>query len=419
MTPWNSPAVRPLTFCDQPLRLLCTLVFTFIATVAANAQPAATTDTHASGTTWLVGPERKLKTPSDAAKLAKAGDTIEIDADIYLNDYVEWRQQDLTIRGVGGMAHLQSTGLIPNGKAIWIISGNNTVVENVEFSGARVVDANGAGIRHEEGALTLRNTYFHHNEFSVLTGPDPEGSLDIRSSRFYFQRREGTFSHGIYVGGLGRFTITGSHFKGTDRGHQIKSRAFENHIQYNRIEDIKGGNSSRLIDLPNCGLSFVIGNDMQQAKTSENVDAIGYGAEGCDDRSTQQHRLFVVNNTFVNEALHGTLVKDHVHGDVLVANNLVFGGGYFLRGSGVQKNNVLMDLRWRQSGSWAPPPGSVAIDTAQALPDEEGFSLVPVSEFKPPLGAVERTPYNALDIGSHEAAKSVTTGSQDHVTRLP
>jgi hypothetical protein len=136
-----------------------------------------------------------------------------------------WRQEDLTLRGVGGMAHLQSNTLIPNGKAIWIVSGNNTVIENVEFSGARVVDTNGAGIRHEGGDLTLRNTYFHHNEFSVLTGADPDASLDVIASRFYFQRREGTFSHGIYVGELGRFTITGSHFKGTDRGHQIKSRA--------------------------------------------------------------------------------------------------------------------------------------------------------------------------------------------------
>ena len=32
---------------------------------------------------------------------------------------------------------------------------------------------------------------------------------------------------------------------GTDRGHQIKTRALENHILYNRIEDVRGGNSSR------------------------------------------------------------------------------------------------------------------------------------------------------------------------------
>jgi len=102
-----------------------------------------------------VGPGKALKTPSEAARLAKSGDTIEIDAGLYPNDYASWHQDNLTIRGVGGMAHLPSSGLIPNGKAIWIVSGDNMLIENVEFSGAQVVDTNGAGIRHEGGNLTL------------------------------------------------------------------------------------------------------------------------------------------------------------------------------------------------------------------------------------------------------------------------
>jgi hypothetical protein len=300
------------------------------------------------------------------------------------------------------MAHLQSDALIPNGKAIWIVSGNNTVIENVEFSGARVVDTNGAGIRHEGGNLTLRNTYFHHNEFSVLTGAYPDASLDVISSRFYFQRRAGTFSHGIYVGELGRFTITGSHLKGTDRGHQIKSRALENHILYNRIEDVGGGNSSRLVDLSNCGLSYIIGNDMQQAGTSQNLNAIGYGPEGCEGRSARQHRLLVVNNTFVNEAIIGTFVRNHTNGDVLVANNLVFGRADFLQGNGVQQNNVALDLSLRQPESWNPPPHSAAINAAQAVLDDDGTPIVPGREFSPPTGTVQRAAYDAPDIGSRE-----------------
>lgn len=399
--------VRPRIFSGGILGFLSVVVFTLLAPAPAHAESEAAGSPRvlSTATTWLVGPERKMKTPSEAARLAKAGDTIEIDAGVYLNDYAAWGQANLTIRGVGGMAHLRSTGLIPNGKAIWLVSGNNTVIENVEFSGARVVDTNGAGIRHEGGNLTLRNTYFHHNEFSVLTGAYPEASLDIESSKFYFQKREGTFSHGIYVGALGRFTISGSHFKGTDRGHQIKSRALENHIVYNRIEDIEGGNSSRLIDLPNCGLSYIIGNDLEQAATTENVDAIGYGAEGCEGRTARQHRLFVVNNTFVNEAFTGTLVKNHTDGDVLVANNLVFGSGYFLLGSGVKEHNVAINLSFHKPGSWEAPPGSAAIDAAQTLPDEEGVSLVPTKEFNPPLGTVARTPYKTLDIGSREGSK--------------
>jgi len=389
------------------LALLCVVSSTIFPAASSNAQPAdpaAKPRTLSTATTWLVGPERKLRTPSDAAPMTKSGDTIEIDAGTYVNDYTTWRQENITLRGVGGMAHLQSTKLIPNNKAIWIVSGNNIVIENMEFSGARVVDTNGAGIRHEGGDLTLRNTYFHHNEFSVLTGAHLEASLVIESSRFWFQKREGTFSHGIYVGGLKSFTITGSHFKGTDRGHQIKSRALENHILYNRIEDVASGNSSRLVDLPNCGLSYIIGNDMQQAPTTENSDAIGYGAEGCEERTDQQRRLFVVNNTLVNEAMTGTLVRNHAGAYVLVANNLVFGGGDFLLGEGIKENNVAINLSFRNVRDWVAPVGSAAIDGAQAVPEEDGVSVEPTREFRPPIGTLERERYGSLDVGSRELA---------------
>lgn len=396
------------------LGMLCVLSFTSIAITPAHAAPEETDMKPAeisAATILRVGPTRWLRTPSAAARVARPGDTIEIDAGTYSNDYAEWRQDNLTIRGVDGMAHLQSNGLIPNGKAIWLISGNNTVVENVEFSGARVVDTNGAGIRHEGGNLTLRNTYFHHNEFSVLTGAFPDASLDVFSSRFHFQKRENTFSHGIYVGGLGRFTISGSHFTGTDRGHQIKSRALENHILYNRIEDIEGGTASRLIDLPNCGLSYVIGNDMAQAATTENFDAIGYGAEGCESRTPEQRSLFVINNTFVNEAIAGALVRNHVAADVLVANNLRFGRGYFLIGEGATEHNIALNLDARLPGSWAAPAGSAAIDSAIALSQtEEGNYLVPTEHFKPPLGTAARPHNNALDTGSREYTENTAAG---------
>jgi Right handed beta helix region len=385
---------RSTTLCASLCAIACLMTFGAPTHAAPGAADASTT--------WRVGPERTLKLPSEAARLARAGDTVEIDAGLYLNDYAQWNQENLTIRGMGGMAHLQSTELIPNGKAIWVVSGNNTLIENVEFSGARVADTNGAGIRHQGGDLMLRNTYFHHNEFSVLTGVDRQASLDIQSSRFWFQKRKNTFSHGIYVGELKRFTLVGSHIKGTDRGHQIKSRALENFILYNRIEDVPEGSASRLVDLSNCGLSFVIGNDMHQAVTTQNGDAIGYGAEGCEGRTARQRRLFVVNNTFVNEAWQGTLVRNHAKGDVLVANNLVFGNANLLLGKGEKVNNLALSLNHRPPGRWDAPADSAAIDAVKALANTEGMSLAPNREFTLPVGTVERTASGALDIGSRE-----------------
>ena len=388
--------IASLNLILKSLPRLVAFSFPFFLMATIYAAPIA-------AVTLRVGPERQLKSPSAAAQVAHSGDIIEIDTGVYLNDYAIWDQDNLTIRGAdGGMAHLQSEGLIPNKKAIWIINGNNTVIENVEFSGARVKEGNGAGIRLQGGDLTLRNLFFHDNEFSVLTGKLPDSSVEIDSSRFWFQKRKNTFSHGIYIGAIERFTLTGSHVKGTDRGHQIKTRALENHILYNRIEDTPRGNSSRLIDLPNCGLSFVIGNDLHQAQSTQNVDAIGYGAEKCGQRSELQKRLYVINNTFINEAWRGTLVKNHAAGDVLVVNNQIVGRGYFLLGPGTKINNARIGLTADEPRTWMPLPESEAIDGAAELSERDSTSLVPSREFKSPAGTAERILVGDLDIGSRE-----------------
>ena len=46
-----------------------------------------------------VGPNRQLKTPSQAAKIAKKGDIIEIDAQKYIGDVALWTANNLHIRG--------------------------------------------------------------------------------------------------------------------------------------------------------------------------------------------------------------------------------------------------------------------------------------------------------------------------------
>lgn len=351
---------------------------------------------------WRVGPDRTLKNPSEAAKKAQDGDIVEIAAGTYHNDYAKWSQNDITIRGVGGMAHLKSRGLIPNRKAIWILKGNDIVIENVEFSGAAVKDGNGAGIRHAGGDLTLRNTFFHDNEFSILSGKLPDAHIEVTSSRFWFQKRKNRYSHGIYIGEVGRFSLIGSHFKGTSEGHQVKSRALANDILYNRIEDVPGGNSSRLIDLPNCGRSFIFGNDLHKAATSRNFTAIGYGHEGCNNRTRAQRQLFVINNTFVNEARRSTLVDNRAGGDAMVTNNLLFGRGHILTGGGEDHNNVREELADRPQHGWIAPNDSAAINGAASLNKAGDVSLIPTLEFAPPIGTRERQRHGKLDVGSRE-----------------
>ena len=104
-----------------------------------------------------VGPGRMYTLPSQAATAVRDGDTVAIDAGSYV-DCATWTRNDLLIRGIGGYAHVRDKSC--GGKAIWVIRGNNTTIESIEFSGASVVDGNGAGIRQEGANLTVRRCYF-------------------------------------------------------------------------------------------------------------------------------------------------------------------------------------------------------------------------------------------------------------------
>src|SRR4051812_31512032 len=77
----------------------------------------------ASAATLTVGAGKTFALPSQAIAAAHDGDTILIDAGTYTDDFATIWANNLTLRGVGGKAHLvqSATGVIPNGKAIWTI----------------------------------------------------------------------------------------------------------------------------------------------------------------------------------------------------------------------------------------------------------------------------------------------------------
>lgn len=96
-----------------------------------------------------MGPSHPLRTPSEAAKIAQDGGVIEIAAALDEDDVAIWPQNDLTIRGVGGRAHVRASGQLAEDKGIWVIKGRNATVENAELSGARGPHRDGSGIRGE------------------------------------------------------------------------------------------------------------------------------------------------------------------------------------------------------------------------------------------------------------------------------
>ncbi len=95
-------------------------------------------------------------------------DVIQIDSGDYYKDVATWSQTNLTIIGLGKV-RLIANGANAQGKGIWVISNGNFVVYNVQFLNASVADQNDAGIRFENGNLTVINFTFLGNENGILT----------------------------------------------------------------------------------------------------------------------------------------------------------------------------------------------------------------------------------------------------------
>lgn len=256
----------------------------------------------ARAATLRVGPQYQLKLPSQAARVAKDGDVVEIEAGNYPRDAAVWRASRLTLRGVNGMAQLVSGGVTVEGKAIWVIKGNDTVVEDVGFFEARVPDQNGAGIRLEGANLTVRRCLFRDNENGILTGANAASEVLVENSEFDHNGFGDGYSHNLYIGAIGRFTLRDSISRQARAGHQVKSRAMINIITGNRLEDGPSGRSSYLIDLPSGGDVEITGNVLQQGPLAENFTMLAYGAENLP---YAVNRLRITGNTFINDRQQG------------------------------------------------------------------------------------------------------------------
>jgi len=370
---------------------------------AADTNSQEATRSGVTPTVLRVGAQRELKLPSAAAQIARDGDIVEIDAGIYKSDAAVWRQHRLTIRGLGGRAHLRANGAHAENKAIWVIKGNDTTIEGVEFSGAQVSDHNGAGIRLEGAGLTLRDCYFHDNENGILTGANPASDIVIEHSEFAHNGIDG-YTHNMYIGHVRSFTLRFSYVHHANVGHNVKSRALSNYINYNRIMDEKDGTSSYDIDLPNGGLSFIIGNVIQQGPATENPTIISYGAEGLQHPVNE---LYFVNNTVVNDLPAGgrfVFIRDGTRVAQLV-NNVFSGRGDVLTGPGELRNNVAVpkgEFVDAARFDYRLKPGSRAVGRGIDPGSAHGIDLRPTAEYVHKAQQRARSSSGKLDAGALE-----------------
>ncbi len=282
-------------------------------------------------TTWSVGPSREYTYCSQVAPLVQHGDTVAIDYATYYNDpQVIWNKNNLYIVGVGGRPRLEAGPIIANdmvnGKGIFVISGSNVHVQNIEFANAVVQDNNGAGIRQEGANLTITNCRFIANEMGILCGNIANCKTTVEYTEFL--NGGSTFNpgyqHNIYINHIDTLVFRYNYcHDAIAEGHELKSRATNNFIMYNRIAN-ETTEDSRTIDLPNGGISVVVGNIIEQGPLSANSNLLGYGMEGLSNPGP--HHLLCFNNTFINKKQTGNFIQVGNGTDSLVVKNNLFAG---------------------------------------------------------------------------------------------
>jgi len=396
--------------------------FTFALTLALSFCASS-----ALAATLTVGPGKTYAKPCDANKDAKDGDTVEIEASgDYAGDFCQWSQNNLTLKGVNGRPKIDATGkTISNGKGIWVFYGDTATVENIEFSGAAVDSANGAGIRHQGLNLTVRDCYFHDNQDGILGGPlkggqpaNGQGEVLIERCEFAKNGAGDGQSHNMYLNHYAKFTLQYSYTHSSNVGHLIKSRALESHILYNRISDDESTNVSYEINLPDGGRAFVIGNLIEQASDpngEQNGAIIDFASESAQPNSD----LFVVNNTIVNNRTKGgtfVQIKDTVTTPALLRNNIFSGNGTACsQASAVLDHNFTMGdpkLVDAMNHDYHLVAGSPCADAGIDPGMGDSQSLAPAFQYVHPTSFEKRTAVGTIDIGAYElGGGSSSTGT--------
>lgn len=169
-------------------------------------------------------------------------------------------------------------------KAALVFRGRNAEVAGLTFQNMHVPDQNGAGIRLEQGNLTVAKSWFKDSEQGILTGADETGVLIVDRSTF---TRLGTCegvggcAHSIYTGTLAQVRITRSRFEEGRGGHYLKSRAPRVDVASSSFDDVGGRATNYMIDLPAGATGQISNNWFVQGQNKENHSAfIAVTAEG-------------------------------------------------------------------------------------------------------------------------------------------
>jgi len=186
-----------------------------------------------------------------------------------------------------GKAILDGTAC--EGKGALVLRGRGATVDGIVFQNIRVADENGAGIRLEQGNLTVTNAMFLNSQQGILSANDPASTIRVDRSTFSglgYCPDGGSCAHSLYIGDYGALIVTRSRFERGTGGHYVKSRAARIEVTDNSFDDSAGRKTNYMIDLSAGAIGMIARNIFVQGKDKENYSAfVAVAAEARDHPS--------------------------------------------------------------------------------------------------------------------------------------
>lgn len=170
------------------------------------------------------------------------------------------------------------------GKAALVLRGRAAEVRGLTFSGIRVRDFNGAGIRLEQGDLSVSDARFADSQQGILSANGVRARVTITRSTFTglgtCEDEDSGCAHSVYIGDYGALTVRESRFERGAGGHYLKTRTGEVVIEDNSFDDSAGRETNYMIDLPAGARGRIANNWFVQGRDKLNYSAfIALGAE--------------------------------------------------------------------------------------------------------------------------------------------
>lgn len=311
-----------------------------VGCLLAASSPAATLE---------VGPGKPFSRIEEANAQARPGDMILVhprgDGQPYERTAVYVRQARLTFRAVpaagsrwvkidGSGYDYSGSGSTPRAIFQFNAGTDGCVLEGFELCGAHNGSHNGAGVRiNQANHVVVRRCSIHHNDMGIMSNGDgsPERGvnqlIELCEIHHNGDPADPGYNHNLYLGGTS-VTLRACEVYSSLTGHNVKSRAHHNRVEYCYIHD-SANREFDLVDAADTARpeshAVLLGNIIvKDPNCGGNRGVIHFGQDGGKEHDGTLHLLF---NTIVTPFLSPVVELSAPKAKAQLTGNLVWDGG--------------------------------------------------------------------------------------------